>query len=243
MKDDLHFIETVLPKIDGWLLNEAAQLTAGLLRAQSRADVAGAILEIGVWRGKYLALLYHASTERVVGIDIFRYGNTKDEIYSAFEEAFGSHDRLVLACANSLKLSPSDIATLAGTAQMRWISVDGSHDAEAVCKDLILAEAVLAEHGVIAVDDFLNSRAIGVSEGTYRFFLDEGTASLRPFAYCANKLFVARANAHEFYRNLTLEFLSTNQELPLSKEFARWKSNGDNWVDFDLLGSKCLVLT
>ena len=36
MRDDLLFIETVLPKIEGWLLNEAAQLSAGLLRAQSR---------------------------------------------------------------------------------------------------------------------------------------------------------------------------------------------------------------
>jgi hypothetical protein len=243
MTDDLHFIETVLPKIDGWLLNEAAQLTAGLLRAQSRFCVAGAILEIGVWRGKYLALLYHASTERVVGIDIFRYGNKEADIYSAFEEAFGSRDRLVLACADSATLSPSDLAALAGTAQMRWISIDGSHDADAVCKDLILSEAVLAEQGVIAVDDFLNSRAIGVSEGAYRFFLNENPNRLVPFAYCANKLFVTRADAHEFYRNQTLAFLSADQELPLSQEFFRWKKNGDNWVDFDLLGSKCLVLT
>jgi hypothetical protein len=243
MKDDLRFIETVLPKIEGWLLDEAAQLTAGLLRAQSRVYVTGALLEIGVWRGKYLALLYHGSTERVVGIDIFQHGNTEAEIYSAFVDVFGNHDRLVLECADSGTLSPSDLAALAGTAQVRWISVDGSHDADAVCKDLILSESVLAQRGVIAVDDFLNSRAIGVSEGAYRFFLNENASRLVPFAYCANKLFVARADAHEFYRNQTLEFLNSNQELPLSREFFRWKKNGNHWVDFDLLGSKCLVLT
>ena len=111
--------------------------------------MAGAILEIGVWRGKYLALLYHASTERVVGVDIFQYGNKKTEIRSAFEQAFGSCDRLVLTCADSATLSPSDLAALAGTTQMRWISIDGSHDAEAVCKDLILSEAVLLSKALL----------------------------------------------------------------------------------------------
>jgi hypothetical protein len=126
---------------------------------------------------------------------------------------------------------------------MRWISIDGGHTADSVCNDLILAEAVLADRGVVAVDDFLNSRAIGVSEGTYQFFLNKNSNCLVPFAYCGNKLFVCRRAAHEFYQSMTLQFLHDNQQLPLSQTYFSWKSKGDNWVNFDLLGHKCLVLS
>jgi hypothetical protein len=242
-RTDLQFIENTLPEIEGWLLPEAAQLTVALLRAQDEAGVDGGVFEVGVWRGKYLALLYHASTQRVAGIDIFEWGNTRQEVVDKFQKIFGDVSRLALVRADSGNLNASLVSNIMGALGLRFISIDGAHTADAVCHDLKLAESVLGERGVIALDDFLNSRAIAVSEGTYRYFLQHNRAKLAPFAYCGNKLFITRKEAVDLYSSATLQFLSQNAELPVSRVFADLAKQGDAWVRQELLGGKCLILT
>jgi hypothetical protein len=107
----------------------------------------------------------------------------------------------------------------------------------------MVAEALLADRGIIALDDFLNSRAIGVSEGACRYFLQHSGGRLIPFAYCGNKLFMARQAAISFYRDATLHFLSNNPELPVSRAFSEFARQGDAWVEQELLGTKCLILS
>jgi hypothetical protein len=239
---EFQFIDTKLSSIEGWLLPEAAQLTVGLMLAQHRQAIDGPVLEIGVWRGKYLALLFHGSKERVVGIDIFEYGNTPEEVAERFRNIFGDAGRLTLVRADSRTLSPSQVINIVGTFP-RFVSIDGAHTPDAVCHDLELAAALLDDHGIIALDDFLNSRAIGVSEGTYRYFLDRDQGRLVPFAYCGNKLFLARRKAADFYIDATLQFLSENADLPVSQNFAEFAKQGDAWVRQELLGVKCLIVT
>lgn len=239
---DRDFMQNVNAKIEGWLLDDAAQLTFGLMDYQDAIGCAGATLEIGVWRGKYLSLLHQATKGPVFGIDIFRYGNTEDEVYETFRAAFGEGHRLKLSHLSSTDLSPAGLTDLVGGNRMRWISIDGSHEGDAVCHDLVLAESLLADHGVIAVDDFLNSRAIGVSEGAYRYFLKVGEGRLMPFACCGNKLFVARSADYANLHAAALKFLADNPDLTMSQTFETWRKNGDHWVDFVLLGAKCLVL-
>jgi hypothetical protein len=112
---DFQFIDKELPKIEGWLLPEAAQLTVSLMRTQDSHEVGGPLLEFGVWRGKYLSLLYHASRERVIGIDIFEWGNTPEEVWNTFKRIFGDPSRLVLTRADSRDLTPTRISEIAGT--------------------------------------------------------------------------------------------------------------------------------
>jgi hypothetical protein len=235
---DVRFTDT----IEGWLLPEAAHLTIGLMRIQDSHNVNGAVLEIGVWRGKYLSVLYHASKGRVFGIDIFEWGNTEAEVGANFARVFGERSRLTLLRANSKDLTPAQIADFAGEG-LRFISIDGAHTPDAVCHDIGLAAALLVDHGIIALDDFLNSRAIGVSEGAYRYFIEHNRGRLTPFAYCGNKLFIARREAADFYSDATLQFLSENGDLPVSRTFAEFAARGDAWVKQELLGRKCLILS
>ena len=101
---------------------------------------------------------------------------------------------------------------------------------------------MLSEAGVIAIDDFLNPRAIGVSEGAYRYFLASDDQPLRPFAYCANKLFVADRKYHAFYRNAIATLMSEMPELPMVQEFIRMQSMGQAYVEQQLLGSNVLII-
>jgi hypothetical protein len=104
-----------------------------------------------------------------------------------------------------------------------------------------LAQKLLHDGGIIAVDDFLNPRAIGVSEGTYRFFL-ESEPSLRPFAYCANKLYLAEPRYHDRYASAFWTLAKEFPELPMIQAFNRWLQMGRNYVEQDLLGNKVLLV-
>src|ERR1700741_1729960 len=70
----IDFVERRLASIDGWLPLPAAPLTYLLMARQNARGVGGGVLELGVFRGKYLALLYAASAaafRQVLGVDLF----------------------------------------------------------------------------------------------------------------------------------------------------------------------------
>lgn len=242
MQIETGFIEKVLPEIEGWLNNDAAYFTAYLIRSQLNINVCGPVLEIGVWRGKYLALLHQEASEKVVGVDSFQFGFGSREVIDDFRKRFGEAHRVQLLEANSKEITKADLFDVTGGKPFVFTSVDGSHRADDVFKDIGLAVETMQENGIIALDDFLNRRAIGVSEGCYRFFFSEHGAALCPFAHCGNKLFVCHPKHWSFYRQCTLQFIADNQELPVSKAFQDFQKKGSQWVDFDLLGVKCLVL-
>ena len=86
---------------------------------------------------------------------------------------------------------------LLGHERPRAISVDGDHTAAGVLRDLRLSAAIVAERGLLILDDVLNPSAAGVAEGTYRFLLEPGCRFV-PFAQIGNKTFVCRREAHDF---------------------------------------------
>jgi len=77
--DIIDYIDNELDEISGWLPPEAAYFTAYLLSYQKEINMTGNILEIGVFHGKYLSLLYLFSGEKetVHGIDAFLNGTDK----------------------------------------------------------------------------------------------------------------------------------------------------------------------
>ena len=54
---------------------------------------------------------------------------------------------------------------------MRFVSVDGGHTAEITAHDLAVADASLAEGGIIVLDDAFNEQWPGVADGVQRYFL------------------------------------------------------------------------
>lgn len=243
-KAEIDFILGPFPQVEGWCSEGAAYLTFCLLNAQTAAGRDSAILEIGVFKGKYLSILYQRalhSGQRVLGIDTFGW-SSPSEVIETFTCVFGSVEGLHLHTADSSKLDAPALISLLGGSKASFISVDGDHKAPGVESDLKLASEVLAEGGIIAIDDFLNPMAIGVSEGAYRFFLGSGEPSLRPFAHAANKLFVADVKYHQFYRDSVWSLAAEMPDLPMIQEFERNRKLGPHYVDQDLLGAKVLIL-
>jgi len=241
---DIDFIKTKLPDVEGWCLDDAAYLTACLMNAQTSAGYDSAILEIGVYKGKYLSLLYQRArrtSQPVVGIDLFQW-SPSEAVTSKFAQLFGSLEALDLITQNSTEMDAAQVIGMLGGKRASFISVDGGHAAAGVLSDLSLSRAVLSAGGIIAVDDFLNPKAIGVSEGFYRFLFESGEKSLRPFAYCGNKLFCAEQPYHEIYKEAIWAFVKQMPNLTQVQEFNRQLALGRGYVEQELLGSKVLIM-
>jgi hypothetical protein len=242
---EMDFVANQFSKVEGWCEPESAYFTICLLNQQMEMGCEAALLEIGVYKGKYLSVLYYkgkTSGQRVVGIDSFQWSSPED-VLSKFDQIFGSTEGLHLVSADSSRLSVPDVLEMMCGQKASFISVDGDHSAAGVRRDLQLVRGLLQEGGIIAVDDFLNPRAIGVSEGTYRFFLDSvEQQSLRPFAYCANKLYLADPNYHDRYVNAFWTLVKGAPDLPMIQTFNHWLKMGRSYVEQDLLGNKVLLI-
>ena len=106
------FIANRVDRIEGWMHAEAALLTAHLAGVQRALGLAGPTLEIGLFHGKYLAVLYKLSNpdEVVVGVDLFVGSNdTKADVARVeanIAAACGDHARLKVIVADSMDLTP-----------------------------------------------------------------------------------------------------------------------------------------
>jgi predicted O-methyltransferase YrrM len=205
------FLRERVEAIPGWLEHEAALFTGFLHGVQRELGLAGDVLEIGVYRGKYLSVLYALSErdEKLFGVDLF-VGDDKAEAArqarAHVEEACGDASRFELMVGDSMELDAAKLAGRCGRDRFRFISIDAGHTCELVLRDLRTATPLMQEGAIMALDDAFNYGTPGVIEGIARFFLRDEPA-LAPFAYCYNKLFVTTPRHHARYLAAAKRFL------------------------------------
>jgi peptidoglycan/xylan/chitin deacetylase (PgdA/CDA1 family)/predicted O-methyltransferase YrrM len=225
------FLRSRVEAIPGWMHAEAALLTAHLTELQRSLGISGPVLEIGVFRGKYLSVLYELSTpdERVVGVDLFVGASDKDAAAARaradIAAACGDDSRLAILVADSLELDAAKLARLSGEGAFRFVSIDGGHTRELVHRDLETASPLLQPGGIMALDDVFNFGTPGVLEGVAEFFL-RAKPALAPFAICYNKVFVTTPDFHARYLAGARRFLDEYPWLPTSRNtLARCREN------------------
>lgn len=222
---------------------ESAALTLHMQRVQARKGRNGCSAEIGVYKGKYLSVLRHGaliSGASVLAIDTYAWA-AMDFVQEHMTSALGSTSGIRFHQADSSKLSADEFRGLFET-QPSWISVDGDHSPGGVAHDLKLAEAALAPSGIIAIDDFPNTQAIGVLEGVFRHWLLTET-KLRPICLSANKLFVCFEPFADEYATAIPEFCETNKHLGTVKQHIWLRDEkGLNFVQQEFLGRPMWIL-
>jgi len=194
--------------IEGWMADEAADLTARLFQWQRLGGAVTGMLELGVFKGRYLSLLAslaQGSGAPVVGVDAFtsRVGeqiSEPDRDY-ARDAALATVSALAPGSAPTLVVaftSEVDAATLRELSPggYSFISVDAGHLAPDVAGDLALAARLATERTIIAADDAFNPQTPGVMEGLCRYFAAEPGTVLAPFAWAGNKLFLCHRDMH-----------------------------------------------
>lgn len=185
-----------LAEVQGWFEPESAELMASLLVHQVDRGLGGGVAEIGVHHGRSFLLLANGLVpgEPAVALDVF-----EQQDQNADHSGKGDRGRFeqnlarwapdvpvrVVACS-SLDVSVSSAREVFG--RPRMLSVDGGHTAEITRHDLGLAEASIADGGIVVLDDMLNGHWLGVLTGTATYLLDH--PGLVPFALSPNKLYL-----------------------------------------------------
>ncbi len=195
--------------IEGWMADEAADLTGRLFQWQRSLRAVTGVLELGVFKGKYLSLLAslaQGTGAPVVGIDAFtsRVGEQIPQadrdyardaaIATVMALAPGSTPPILLVAFTA----EVELGTLQGFSPQGYsfISVDAGHLAADVAYDLAMIEFLTGERTIIAADDVFNPRTPGVMEGLCRHFIAYPDTVLAPFTWAGNKLFLCHRAMH-----------------------------------------------
>ena len=191
------FIDKRLYRLRGFMHPTDAMLFSAILDFQTKQTWDGALAEIGVFYGRSLALMANGAgqSDKVLGLDLFDIEGQHAYVVEKLEEE-RLNGCVELVSGSSLDLRPHDIVDRVGP--VRFFSVDGGHELHHIENDAGLALDTLAEHGVIAFDDFMNSQYPGLSLGIFRF-MEEHASEVRPFAITKAKLYVCRAASHQSY--------------------------------------------
>ena len=238
--DDYAFLREYVHNVPGWLEDYAALRTMDLLALQEREHVTGSLLEIGVFHGRYFSLLLRSavrSFDHIVGLDTF--GLIDLETVRQAIAPVADPESVEFLKQRSTDSTAADLAPILGS-KARFISIDGSHERDDVIWDLRLAEELLASRGIVAVDDFLNPITLGVNDGVHRFFSQ--ARNLVPFAYTANKLFLARPGAAATYMTAFEKVVVEDEREPRSAAFRVNLPNYRANVEQKLWGTVLLVV-
>eukprot|EP00929_Paragymnodinium_shiwhaense_P045812 TRINITY_DN23359_c0_g1_i5.p1 TRINITY_DN23359_c0_g1~~TRINITY_DN23359_c0_g1_i5.p1 ORF type:complete len:643 (-),score=82.28 TRINITY_DN23359_c0_g1_i5:759-2687(-) len=168
-----------------------------LSELQHRMGIFGHVGEIGVYKGLFYSAiaLTRADGERLFACDTFQQSNLSD--FQESIQRFGIDPSCVWVRKHtSLNLKPAYF-TKRLLAPFRLLSVDGGHDVESVANDLRIAAAVVADGGVVVLDDFSQDAFLTVREGFYKFMLETDGPRLAPFLMACNKLYMTTAAFHK----------------------------------------------
>ena len=147
-------------RIRGMSSRFSAAICGHLLRRQSGLGIAGDLLEIGTFEGRFfvaMALLL-APGEHALGIDVFTWPSP------------AVYDHLMANCAaagleagsytawkvDTRAISAADLGARLPAGRARFVHIDGEHIPECLANDLALAHAVLQPAGIVALDDMLH---------------------------------------------------------------------------------------
>jgi hypothetical protein len=201
-----------LNSVSGWLSKFSAEAIVAISEFQNERDFQGAVAEIGVHHGKLFLLAYLTTKqdEPALAIDVFglQHLNTdksgcgnKTIFLRQLRKWAGDTDGVELIEDSSLNVATEDVLEKVG--KIRFFSIDGSHTEEATTHDLRLAESVMTEEGVIALDDCFSEFWPEVSAAVARYLM--GNPAFVPFAMTPGKVYLCRTHLKSTYQTMLRE--------------------------------------
>ena len=196
--------------IEGWVHPELLPALEVLQQTQQDRAIKGGALEIGLHHAKFFValLLMLNNGEKGVGIDVFedQYKNVDGsgkgnlEIVEQNIKRYAHSDGDVrLMKRDTLSLNAKDrVDLLSQCGPFRLISIDGGHTSVHAINDLLFAQDILQNGGVVILDDWVNSHWPGVMEGVAHLFTRH-IPRVAPFAWGLNKLLLTDITHHQSY--------------------------------------------
>jgi hypothetical protein len=195
-----HFIETkeLADGIEGMLSPFSMAVIDSLLALQGRRGVVGDVMEFGVFRGKSAAVL----GRRMARNETLRLYDIADYFDKGRLERSGA--RIAYTVKDTMKISRSSLRQLKRAA--RFCHVDAGHTFKATTHEMSLADHVLAEDGILCLDDYTNLNYSQIIAATFSYLFTRHT-SLRIFLVTEEKAYLCRKSAFPTYERFVLDEL------------------------------------
>jgi predicted O-methyltransferase YrrM len=223
--------------VPGFVMPESVAVWDCLLAFQHDRQLSGPLLEIGVYYGKSAMMLaMHASeADELVLVDPTDFVDSAEALIRPLKpkgvvvlKQKSSHPALWSLTCTQPRL-------------FRWVHVDGDHKAETVWNDLELGNRLLADEGILCVDDFLNPRYPQLIYAVCTF-LEKHRAELQMFLCGFNKAYLVRPNVLLTHLRFVKEQLGNQLGVRGVKEITIYKTDypgvlncfgiGSRWADF-----------
>jgi Methyltransferase domain len=240
-------------EVAGWFFRLDAEIFCSITDYQNENALDGSVVEIGLHHGKSFIAMCLALREgqKAYGIDLFEQQSLNIDrsgkgnrfaVERNLKAAGVDLTDVIVDARSSTSVSPGDI--LGSVGAVRLFSIDGGHQIDVVRNDLLLAEQTLAEHGVIALDDFIRAEWPDVSAAYFAWFARR-SKPIVPFAIGCNKLYLCLRSHVALYQEVLRSsaflrcFLSKHydfcgNEIPVFQEFLdpdwRWKKRVTEYV-------------
>jgi len=136
--------------VPGFVMPESVAVWDCLLASQQHRQLSAPLLEIGVNYGKSAMMLaMHASeADQLFLVDFSDFVDAAEALVKTFKPT----GVLVFKKKSSHRAVWSLSSSHAHP--LRWVHMDGDHKAESVWNDLELGNRLLADEGILCVDDF-----------------------------------------------------------------------------------------
>lgn len=207
-------------RLDGWLDGFTARRTSDLLDFQVRTGTRGPLYEVGVYKGKYLSVLLRSallSGDRLFGIDVFN-ATTRGEFEAYFKTMMDLEFHVEILEGLSTSWSAYDLIRIFG-GEVRFVSIDGSHEYEDVLWDLKVASAVASPACIISADDFFNPECLGTNQAI-NYFLSHSD-EFKPFVYLPGKMLMCRPSYVPAYQGELIRCMAADVDNPKSVKFTQ----------------------
>lgn len=196
-------------RVEGYCMTEIFPVID--LLASADINKTGGVMEIGVHHGQFYMLLNSLTSpsDQSYAVDVFenqqlnidRSGNGSRELFEAnlrnVDIHRGQNTCVIQGDSTDTKL---ELVKNIGPGKLRFISIDGGHTANHTINDLKLANELIANEGVVILDDITHYFWLGVMEGTVKFL--QNSPTLVPFAIGQNKLYLSKLSYQDYYYEL-----------------------------------------
>jgi predicted O-methyltransferase YrrM len=147
-------------RVRGMSSRFAAAVCGHVVRRQSEQGIAGDIVEIGTFEGRFFIAmaLGLAPGETALGIDVFEWpdAGVLARMLDNCAACGLSSDRFTAWKQDTRAIAPDELSARLASGAARFFHIDGDHTYDSLNKDLELAHAVMHPAGVIGVDDMLH---------------------------------------------------------------------------------------
>lgn len=191
-------------KIEGWFFPNDMILFIRLLLLQFQTGITGDLCEVGVYRGKSLALmsLLRSENERALGFDLF----VDDDEHVCIDnlKKFGDFEKIELYKGLTSEISNSMLEKHISS-PLRFLHIDAGHEYHEVLEQLEIFAPFVSRTGIIVMDDFQDRDFPGVSGATFEFCNRFHPRRFVPFLAGGNKMYLCEPSAAILYQRSIAE--------------------------------------